>query len=64
MFANLSLSGFTWRREPILYLALLVAIGTLGLEVADGALEWPAALESLGILIVGFFGRGQVTPVK
>lgn len=64
MFEDLKLSEFTWRREPILYLALAVAIGNVILGVADGAIEWSVALESLVVLIVGFFGRGQVTPLK
>lgn len=62
MFENLKLSEFTWRREPILYLALLVAIGNVVLNAAGGTLEWAAA-ESIVVLLAGFFGRGQVTPV-
>ena len=62
MFENLNLSEFTWRREPILYLALLVAVGNVVLNAAGGDIEWSAAAESLAVLVVGFFGRGKVSP--
>lgn len=64
MFENLNLSEFTWRREPILWLALAVAVGNVVLAALGGDMEWSAALESLAVLIVGFFGRGQVSPVN
>lgn len=64
MFTNLKLSQFTWRREPILYLALLVAIGNVALSAFGGEIEWATALESIAVLVAGFLGRGQVTPVK
>lgn len=64
MFDNLKLSEFTWKREPILYLALIVAIGNVIVTAAGGDLAWTAALESIAVLVLGFFGRGQVTPVS
>jgi len=64
MFENLKLSEFTWKREPILYLALLVAVGNVVLTAWSGDAEWSTALESIAVLLLGFFGRGQVSPVS
>lgn len=62
MFENLKLSEFTWKREPILYLALLVALGNVALSAAGGELAGQEVIESVAVLLVGFFGRGQVSP--
>lgn len=63
MFQNLSLKGFTWPKEPVLYLALLVAIVNVGISVINGEVGWPEALESAAIAIGAFIARGRVTPV-
>lgn len=63
MFQNLSLKGFTWKREPILYITLLVAILNVVITAMSGDLAWGQAGESIILLLFGFFGRGQVTPV-
>ena len=62
MFENLKLSEFTWKREPILYLALLVALGNVALSAAGGELAGQEVIESVAVLLVGFVGRGQVSP--
>ena len=62
MFQNLKLSEFTWRREPILYLALAIAILNLVYAYLTGDLAMTDGVESLVALLVGFFGRGQVSP--
>ena len=62
MFENLSLKGFTWRREPILYLALALAIGNLVYTGLTGDAAWDTVGESVVALLFGFFGRGQVSP--
>ena len=63
MFENLSLKGFTWPREPVLYLTLLVAIVNVVITGLTGDVTWFEAIESLVILVAGFVARGQVTPV-
>ena len=62
MFENLKLSEFTWPREPILYLTLIVAILNVAIQFLTGDLSIWDGLESIGVLIAGFIGRGQVTP--
>lgn len=62
MFQNLSLSGFTWKREPILYLALALAIGNIVYNALTGDVTTADAVQSGIALLLGFFGRGQVTP--
>lgn len=62
MFANLSLSQFTWKREPILYLALALAAGKIVYDVMSGSLDLQAGVEAFVVLLFGFFGRGQVSP--
>lgn len=63
MFQNLSLKGFTWPREPVLYLTLIAAILTTVASVLTGDLGWVDALEALVIVVGGFIARGQVSPV-
>lgn len=63
MFENLSLKGFTWPKEPVLYLALIVAILNVVIQALSGDLSWFAAAESVFVLIMGFIARSQVTPV-
>ena len=63
MFENLKLSEFTWPREPVLYLTLIVAVLNVAIQYIVGDLGWVQALESLSILVGGFIARGQVTPV-
>ncbi|HLF44104.1 MAG TPA: hypothetical protein VJA46_11365, partial [Acidimicrobiia bacterium] len=60
MFKNLKL---TWPREPILYLALILAIGNVVYAALAGGIEGQDAVESVIALIFGFVGRGQVSPV-
>lgn len=62
MFQNLKLSEFTWRREPILYLALAIAVLNLVYAFLVGDVTLTDGIESLVALLVGFFGRGQVSP--
>lgn len=64
MFENLSLKGFTWPREPVLYLTLLVAIVNVIISVISGDADIVTAIESLGVIIAGFIARGRVTPVS
>jgi hypothetical protein len=63
MFTNLTLKGFTWPREPVLYLALLVAIVNTVTAVLEGGLSWGEAIDAVVIAIGAFVARGQVTPV-
>ncbi len=63
MFQNLSFKGFTWPREPVLYLTLLVAVVNVIIAYITGDVGWVEALESLVILIGGFIARGRVSPV-
>lgn len=63
MFTNLSLKGFTWPREPVLYLTLIVAVLNVVIAYIQGDVTWVQGLESLSILVAGFIARGRVTPV-
>ncbi|TNF82066.1 MAG: hypothetical protein JSW51_03055 [Gemmatimonadota bacterium] len=63
MFENLSLQGFTWPREPVVYLALLAAILSAAASALQGDVTWWNAAESVWILILGFIARGKVSPV-
>lgn len=63
MFQNLSLKGFTWPREPVLYLTVIAAILTTVASVIDGSVNWVDGLEALVIVVGGFIARGQVTPM-
>ena len=62
MFANLNLLNFTWKREPVLYIALAVALLNIVSSWFDGGLVAVDALESGFALVWGFFTRGQVSP--
>ena len=62
MFQNLSLKGFTWPREPVLYLTLLVAVINVAIQYINGDVTWVQGLETLVILVGGFIARGQVSP--
>ena len=64
MFQNLSLKGFTWPREPVLYLTLIAAILTTVASALTGDLSWVQAVEAVIILVGGFIARGQVSPIS
>ena len=64
MFQNLSLRGFTWPREPILYLTLAGALLNVVIALLSGEIGSHAALESVLLLIGGFIGRAKVTPLS
>ena len=63
MFENLKLSEFTWPREPVLYLTLIVAILNVVIQFINGDVTWVQGLETLVLLVAGFIARGQVRPV-
>ncbi len=60
MFENL---GVTPKREPVLYLALLVVILNIVVQTLQGTTDLQTAIESIGIALAAFIARGQVTPV-
>jgi hypothetical protein len=62
MFANLSLKGFTWKREPALYVALAIAVLSVVGQVAAGETTWQLAVPVVVSLIGGFLVRGRVSP--
>jgi len=62
MFNNLSLKGFTWPREPVLYLTLLVALANVAISAISGDVGWQDAFETAAIAIGGFIARGRVSP--
>lgn len=64
MFENLKLSEFTWPREPVLYLTLLVAVLNVVIQFIAHDITWVQGLETLVILVGGFIARGQVTPMS
>ncbi len=64
MFQNLSLKGFTFPKEPVLYLTLLVAIANIVISALSGDVSWVTAIETIIGILVGFFARGQVTPTS
>lgn len=63
MFENFSLREFTWRREPILWLALVLAVGQVVYETLGGSIGVEEAVQAIITLIFGFLGRGKVSPV-
>ncbi|HEX7098942.1 MAG TPA: hypothetical protein VF377_06850 [Acidimicrobiia bacterium] len=63
MLENFSLKEFTWKREPILWLALILAIGQVVYQALGGAIGVEEAVQAIITLIFGFLGRGQVSPV-
>lgn len=56
--------GFTWRREPVLYLTLITAAAGIVGDFAAGALDLETAIVAGVELLVGFFLRGQVSPAR
>lgn len=64
MFQNLSLKGFTWPKEPVLYLTLIAAVLTTVAAALTGDLSWVQAVEAVIILVGGFIARGQVSPIS
>jgi len=64
MFENLSLKGFTWPREPVLYLTLLVAVLNVVIQALSGDVTWITAVESVIGLVLGFVARSQVAPMS
>ena len=63
MFANLSLKGFTWPREPILYLTLAAAVINVVIQAIAGDVTYWVAVESAIGLVMAFIARGRVSPV-
>ena len=63
MFENLSLSGFTWPREPVLYLTLVAAIINAAIQALTGDVTWWVAGETAVGLVMAFIARGRVSPV-
>ena len=63
MFENLSLREFTWPREPVLYLTLLVAVLNVVIQMLAGDVTWVTAVETIIGLVLGFVARSQVSPV-
>ena len=63
MFENLSFTNFTWKREPILYITLAVAILNVIGTLLAGDVEFAQAIETIVLLVFGFFARGQVSPI-
>ncbi len=59
-----ALKKFTWRREPVLYVALAIACLQVVAPVVAGDVSWVTVLQPLATLLIGFFLRGQVTPAK
>lgn len=64
MFENLSFADFTFRREPVLYLALAAALLMLIGDALTGDIAASTAIQSAVSLVVGFFARGQVSPAR
>lgn len=65
MFENLSWASiWSFRREPALWAALVVAVANVVAQVITGDLAWGQAVETLVTLAIGFIVRGQVTPVN
>jgi hypothetical protein len=62
VFQNLSLKGFTWPREPVLYITLVASLLFAVASVITGEYTWVQGIEQVGILISGFIARGQVSP--
>ena len=64
MFKNLSLTQFTWPREPVLYMALIVAVLNTVIAALNGGLTWGEAIDAILIAVGAFVARGQVSPVS
>ncbi len=63
MFTNFSLTGFTWKREPILYVTLVIGLLNVVQTVLIGDVDLFTAIQSAVLLVFGFVARGEVTPV-
>ena len=63
MLENLTFKGFTWPKEPVLYLTLLVAVVNVVISLINGDVGWAQGLETVAVLVGGFIARGRVTPV-
>ena len=63
MLTNLDVRNWTLRREPILWIFLLIAVLTVVADVVQGDQNLSTALTVLVELAVGFLARGKVTPV-
>ena len=63
MFENLSLKGFTWPREPVLYLTLAAAVINIVIQAIAGDVTYWVAVESAVGLVLAFIARGRVSPV-
>lgn len=63
MFENLSLTGFTWPREPVLYLTLVAAIINVIIQALVGDVTYWVGIETIIGLIMAFIARGRVSPV-
>jgi hypothetical protein len=61
-FTNLSFKGFVWPREPVLYMALAVAILNAVIAVINGSLGLSEAIDAIIIAIGAFAARGKVSP--
>ena len=59
MFGNL---GWTWKREPVLYIALLIAVGTVVQDAFTGGVDLESAVIGVVELLLGFVARGRVSP--
>ncbi len=60
MFENL---GWTWKREPVLYITLLIAIGNLVRDFVTDVATLETLIVGILTLLLGFVARGQVTPM-
>ena len=63
MFENLSLKGFTWPREPVLYIGTVVAVLNAVASLLTGDATWLVALETVVVAVSAFIARGRVSPV-
>jgi hypothetical protein len=64
MFENFSFGNMTWRREPVLWAALVVAVANVVAQIITGDIGFGQAAEAFAMLGFGFIARGQVTPVN
>lgn len=64
MFENLSLRGFTWNREPVLYVTLAVAILQVVVTIMTGDIALADGAMTIMTLVFGFIVRGEVTPTS
>lgn len=64
MFENLDLRQFTWKREPVLYVTLAIAILSVVANVLGGDVDVGDGIEAAVKILLGFIVRGEVTPVR